>query len=186
VQAQSNPGGSQADLSSNGSEGAGIEVYRSIRAHELMLNQATSAYEHATVGPLIVINGGAAIAYLTLVGALSKSAQGLAVSAIYALAAVVLWGLGLVSAQFMVGFGLTEQRAWARRERLNRQRVEFHLLQTDAQLQQILIPHGVPDDHELAKLTAEAKRARARKSISRLVSLACFALGISFAAGSIV
>jgi hypothetical protein len=34
-----------------------------------MLNQATSAFEHAAIAPLILLNGGGAVAFMTLLGA---------------------------------------------------------------------------------------------------------------------
>ncbi len=180
-----------ADTASSGENQVAVDVYKSIRAHELMLNQATSAYEHATVAPLILVNGGAAIAYLTLVGALSKGAQGLAVSAGYVIAAVSMWGLGLVSAQLMVSHGLSEQRAWSRKERLNRRRVEFHLLRCDVDLQRILFPKNsseskLADLAEKVDLAEEAKNARRLKSIARSASLTCFAAGLALAAASVI
>ena len=46
-----------------------LEVYKAVRAHELMLDQATAAFEHAAIAPLLLINGGGAVAFLTLLGA---------------------------------------------------------------------------------------------------------------------
>ena len=45
-----------------------VEVYKALRAHELMLNQAASAFEHAVTTRLVTLNGGAAAAFLNLTG----------------------------------------------------------------------------------------------------------------------
>src|SRR3954469_19303145 len=96
-----------------------IEVYKAIRAHEIMLNQATSAFEHAAAAPLVLLNGGAAVAYLTLLGAISDPAKSkLRFAAAWAVAALMSWALGLIAAQLAVTFGLISQCAYAKAQRL--------------------------------------------------------------------
>jgi hypothetical protein len=48
-----------------------LAIYQAQRAHELELNKATAAFEHALVSPLFLLNGGAVVAFLTLLGAAS-------------------------------------------------------------------------------------------------------------------
>src|SRR5260370_31818513 len=47
-----------------------LEEYKALRAHELMLNERTSAFERAALQPLFLLNGGAGGAFLTLLGAI--------------------------------------------------------------------------------------------------------------------
>ena len=181
-----NPGsaGSQDESAHDSTSQAIIEIYKAMRAHELMLNQATSTYEHATVAPLILVNGGAAVAYLTLAGALSRNGGVLVLPASWAVTAVVCWGLGLILAQLMVGFGLKEQRSWARRERMNRQRVEWTLLNNFETLRVIVAPEDV-GPAKLAKEKGDAVRARGRKTTMRYMSMVAFTAGLVFAAISL-
>jgi hypothetical protein len=46
-----------------------LEEYKALRAHELMLNERTSEFERAALQPLFLLNGGAVVAFLTLLGA---------------------------------------------------------------------------------------------------------------------
>jgi hypothetical protein len=102
-----------------------IEVYKAIRAHELMLNQATSQFLHAAAAPLVLLNGGAAVAYLTLLGAVSDPQKSrLNLAAAWAVAALIAWALGLIAAQAAVTFGLNAQRAYAKAQHIKREGVE--------------------------------------------------------------
>ncbi len=47
-----------------------LEEYKALRAHELMLNERTSEFERAALQPLFLLNGGAVVAFLTLLGAI--------------------------------------------------------------------------------------------------------------------
>jgi hypothetical protein len=59
-----------------------------------MLNQATSKFEHAVVAPLLLLNGGGAVAYLTLLGAInSKQPSTLGVHTSWIAPALVMWAL---------------------------------------------------------------------------------------------
>ena len=46
-----------------------LERYKALRAHEHILTQATAALEHAALRPPFLLNGGALIAYVALMGA---------------------------------------------------------------------------------------------------------------------
>ena len=73
------------------------EVYIAVRAHELMLNEATAAQERTVVPPLLTLNGGAAVAFLTLLGALGEDAQ-FSVEVTLAAWAIGAWMVGLLLA----------------------------------------------------------------------------------------
>lgn len=73
------------------------EVYQAVRAHEVMLNEATSALERGVLMPLITLNGGAAAAFLTLLGALDKDAR-LVSQVDVAGQAILAWAAGLLLA----------------------------------------------------------------------------------------
>jgi hypothetical protein len=176
--------GSQGESTQGNVPAAGIEVYKAIRSHEIMLNQATSTYEHATVAPLILVNGGAAVAYLTLAGALSRNGSGLALPAVWAVTAIASWGFGLIFAQLMVGYGLKEQRSWARRERMNRQRYEWVLLENLQDLRAIVAPNDVAPE-KIKEEGVIAKQARKRKAAMRYASMAAFGAGLLLAAVSL-
>src|SRR2546422_6759237 len=75
-----------------------VEVYKAVRAHELMLNEAASAFEHAVIAPLVVLNGGAVVAFLTLVGAIKDPEPGLGPDGSWVAAATMIWAAGLVAA----------------------------------------------------------------------------------------
>ena len=55
-----------------GSDKYSVEIFNAVKEHELELNRATAAFEHAALRPGIILNGGAAVAFLTLLGALTK------------------------------------------------------------------------------------------------------------------
>lgn len=81
---------------------------RRLRAHEVMLNQAASAFEHAVTITLVTLNGGAAAAFLTLLGAISKN--GVPYQPWFAGFAVLAWSAGLVIASFAARYGLKNQQ----------------------------------------------------------------------------
>src|SRR3954447_16551084 len=50
----------------------GLEQYKLDRAHELELNKATAEYEHAWIRTITLLNGGAAVGFVTLISAIWK------------------------------------------------------------------------------------------------------------------
>ena len=74
-------------------------AYSAVREHELVLNEAAAAMERAVIPPLLTLNGGAAAAFLTLLGALGTESD-LRANIWWAGGAVVAWLAGLVSAAF--------------------------------------------------------------------------------------
>ena len=135
------------------------EVYKAVRAHELMLNEATSKFEHASLTPLVTLNGGAIVAFLTLLGADADIAWQRTVAGV----AIAVWGVGLLAATFAVHYAQDQQRAISKGHRLMRQQVEgvfFGKVVTD-----ITRPPPKPDKEASSFLPwrkAGQKRNRAR------------------------
>jgi hypothetical protein len=101
------------------------EAYKAVRAHELMLNQATAAFEHAVLAPLVLLNGGAIVAYLTLLGTLADNRPGLTVAQwLLSAAAVLGWAVGLRAAVTAARHGFLSQRNFSIAHRLRREELE--------------------------------------------------------------
>ena len=104
-----------------------IEIYKAVRAHEVMLNQAVSAFEHATYTRLAALNGGAAAAFITLLGTLLKPDGKQTVQPVnrtLAAIAVGLWLLGLLAASIATLCGFERQRTLNVGYRLKREEIE--------------------------------------------------------------
>lgn len=106
---------------------ADIEIYKAVRAHEVMLNQAVSAFEHAVYTRLAALNGGAAAAFVTLLGTQIKSDGSQLVSVGPAVVAVLSWIFGLLAASIAAVFGFRRQRAINHGYRLLREEAERKL-----------------------------------------------------------
>ncbi len=104
-----------------------IEIYKAVRAHEVMLNQAVSAFEHAVYTRLAALNGGAAAAFVTLLGTQLKSHDHQLINVGPAVVAVLAWLSGLLAASLAALFGFRRQRAINHSYRLMRQEVERNL-----------------------------------------------------------
>jgi len=100
-----------------------IEVYKAVRAHELELNRATAGFEHAVLTPLFLLNGGALVAFLTLLGAVSPEGP-ISIEISSARTASLLWAVGLLVAAMAAYCGYRAQQHLSRAERLRRQEVE--------------------------------------------------------------
>lgn len=100
------------------------DVYQAVRAHEVMLNEATSALERAVVAPLIALNGGAAVAFLALLGALNDDALLTANLGSAKAAAVWSWAAGLLPAGVALLCASKQQSAINKAHRLMREQVE--------------------------------------------------------------
>lgn len=104
-----------------------LEIYKAVRAHELTLNEAKAALERSTLAPLITLNGGAVVVFLTLLGALSGKASGLKPDYSIAAGAIVAWGLGLFFAAMAVAEAAKQQEGINKGYRLMREIVEARL-----------------------------------------------------------
>jgi len=146
-----------------------LEKYVGLRNHELELNRATAAFEHAALKPLTLLNGGATVAFLTLLGAVWK--EGNAPSIEWVGAAIGSWCLGLVLAAVATAFGYFSQRAFTRRVKRQRQAEESDACDTDL---------------EALEKEADVQRAEARKYQTHAfaagsASLSFFVVGVGLA-----
>lgn len=103
-------------------------AYEAVRAHERMLNEAASRFEHARLAPLIALNGGAVVAYLTLLGALMSKDSGSHPSLWLSALAVGAWVLGLVAAALATAAATGQQQAISAAHRLLREELEAALI----------------------------------------------------------
>ena len=166
-----------------------LEVYKAVRAHELMLNQATAAFEHAAIAPLLLINGGGAVAFLTLLGATTDPTKSqVSISTGWAVGATIAWSAGLIAAALATTFGLGAQRGYSRAHRLHREVVEQALLGS-APLAKAVAPAGYAAavwDHRREAETEAAKRLSQRYRNARWASIGCFIAGAACAALSVL
>lgn len=88
-----------------------IERYKAMQAYCLELVRATNAFEHAAVKPPFLLNGGALVVVLALLGAIWKDTGNFAEKnlLVYALAC---WGVGLFFAAIAVALGYQSQFAF--------------------------------------------------------------------------
>lgn len=99
------------------------EVYKAIRAHELMLNEAAAAQERSVIPPLLTLNGGAAAAFLTLLGAVNDNAS-FTIDVTLARWAVAAWVAGLLLAASAAWAAASRQASVNKAFRLMREEVE--------------------------------------------------------------
>jgi hypothetical protein len=170
-----------------------MKIYDAVRAHELELNRAAIQFEHAILSPLFLLNGGAAVAFLTLVGAASGTESSLEIDATVAGLACALWAIGLGAAALATYLGFQSQRRYTRVERLRRQAVERVILASDQELVETVAPDSAryKDDAARSPWTMEAERAagwRLQKAfhVAAAVSLIIFSAGVVFAAVSVL
>lgn len=88
-----------------------IERYKAMQAYCLELVRATNAFEHAATKPPFILNGGALVVVLALLGAIWKETGKFAEKnlLIYAL---VCWGVGLFLAAIAVALAYQSQFAF--------------------------------------------------------------------------
>ena len=88
-----------------------------------MLNQAAAAQERSVIPPLLALNGGAAAAFLTLLGAV-KTMPRSSVNVTVARWAVVAWVVGLLLAASAAWAAASRQHSLNKAFRLMREQVE--------------------------------------------------------------
>jgi hypothetical protein len=141
-----------------------VERYKALRQHELELNKATAAFEHASLQPLTYLNGGALAAFMALIGAIWKDAQSsLVISNVKW--ALIAWSAGLISAAFSTGMAYRSQRYFSIGARLEREAFE-----------DIAARQAKLEDAESQR--QEAKRDQNRAVGFGLISLFLFILGV--------
>ncbi|KQO98482.1 hypothetical protein [Leifsonia sp. Leaf264] len=166
-----------------GADPAELAVYQGQRAHELELNRATSAFEHALLSPLFILNGGGAVAFLTLLGATSSKDSSLQISPSSAAWAVGLWATGLFVAAVGVLFAYLSQRSLSRAVRHRRSLIEHAMLAPDSRLHPVLLEVGAVD---LTQLMKRGRRQQLEWLTSVAVSLALFVAGAAAAAVAVI
>lgn len=137
-----------------------IEVYKAVRAHEVMLNQAASAFEHAVIARLVALNGGAAAAFLTLLGALSKSSGPRSYQPWFAGGAVVVWSVGLLIASLAARYGFKRQQKLNEAFRIMREEIETKVSPELAQIVKVL-PERASDGDKSADDRRQSRRKEA-------------------------
>jgi hypothetical protein len=100
-----------------------LEWYKLHRAHELELNKATLAYELELAKLLVLLNGAAAGAFLTLTGAIWK--EGTHPAFDWIAVAIALWLFGLLAAAIATDVAYRAQSEFTRAYRLRRQGEEL-------------------------------------------------------------
>lgn len=99
-------------------------LYKAVRVHEIELNRATAAFEHAVITPLTLLNGGAAAAWLAFLGNRSEVDES-------AIIPPLAWAFGLILAVFAANLGWRRQRAYSQAERWRRESLEMLWLGSD-------------------------------------------------------
>ena len=121
-----------------------MTAYEAIRAHELMLNEAVSRFEHARLAPLIALNGGAMVAFLTLLGALLGNDSGRRPDLWLSVFAAGAWVVGLVAAALAITSAASRQAAISAAHRLLREGLEDALSEHVAKLLRGPVPTVQP------------------------------------------
>jgi hypothetical protein len=152
------------------------EVYKAIRAHELMLNEAAAAQERSVIPPLLTLNGGAAAAFLTLLGAVKGNAS-FTVDVTRGQVAVGLWVVGLLLAVSAAWAAASRQASLNQAFRLMREQVEGTLF---PELADVVAPGGCePKEGN----DARTKARNAAKHWARVYRFSWMASAVLFAVG---
>ena len=104
-----------------------LEWYKLQREHELELNKATLAYELELAKLFVLLNGGAAGAFLTLIGAVWKEQRHPSLG--WVCVAIVAWLIGLVVAAFAIRRAYEIQRDYSTAYRYRRQLEELRRIE---------------------------------------------------------
>jgi hypothetical protein len=166
------------------------EAYEAVRAHELMLNEATSALERGRLTPLLTLNGGAIVAFLTLLGALSRQGARTDVELVAAGIAIGLWAIGLFMAAVAAWLATRHQAEVNRGHRVMRERVEAEVV--DQPVPKIIKPPDDPDrKRRFLRCIRERKAVDPRRDAGRraarygkLLTAAWFVSTVLFLAGA--
>jgi hypothetical protein len=104
-----------------------LEWYKLHRAHELELNKATLAYELELAKLLVLLNGGAAGAFLTMTGAIWK--EGTHPAFAWVAGAIAAWLFGLLAAAIATDRAYKAQREYTKAYRFRRQGEELRQIE---------------------------------------------------------
>jgi hypothetical protein len=100
-----------------------LEWYKLTREPELELNKATLAYELELARLVVLLNGAAAGAFLTLTGAIWK--EGARPAFVWVAGAIISWLIGLLAAAIATDRAYRAQREFTRAFRFRRQGEEL-------------------------------------------------------------
>jgi hypothetical protein len=145
------------------------DVYRERYEHERQLGAHTAAFEHASLRPAILLNGGAVVAFLTLIGAVWK--VGGLPDLQLAGRALLAWSAGLIAGSLATGFGYGSQRAFQRMIRFQRERIERRL-----------VPGLHLEQRDQSEEGREGKRGKRFQRMGEALVLVSF---VAFLAGSL-
>jgi hypothetical protein len=155
-----------------------LEWYKLHRAHELELNKATLAYELELAKLFIALNGVAAGAFLTLLGAIWKDGPHPAFWAVAG--AITCWMLGLFAAAYTTTEAYEVQRNYTRAYRLRRHGEELRRIRGAGQ---VLPGHlGIEASGDYANAANDARKAAEERQTS-LTDLRLWAVGLFMAGG---
>ncbi|MEL6482840.1 MAG: hypothetical protein AAFU72_02760 [Pseudomonadota bacterium] len=153
------------------------------RELELELNRGAAAYEQEVLRTLVLLNGGAAAAFLGLYGALAETGAASPPSLFPTVLALACWGGGLLAAGTASVLGLWAQQRFAQARRLKRQALErlfrFGSEQKRAEERAALEGRGE------VKFT-DAKAALERSKRLAYAALFAFALGLAAASYAVI
>ncbi|MEM7498329.1 MAG: hypothetical protein AAF371_10105 [Pseudomonadota bacterium] len=153
------------------------------RELELELNRGAAAYEQEVLRTLVLLNGGAAAAFLGLYGALAETGAAAPPALVPTLMALVAWGGGLLAAGTASVQGLWAQQRFAQARRLKRQALER------------LFRYGCEDrraterahlEQRGERVFTDAKHALERSKRLAYGALIAFALGLAAASFAVI
>jgi hypothetical protein len=161
-----------------------LEFYKAHRAHEVALNNATSAYEQSALRLILVINAAAIPVFLGLIQSADKAL--IAYDFGRARVAIYSWALGAASAFVATVFGYLSQREFTQAFRCRRQAIEARRVGGAA----LTATYGVKETTEKLSADADRYRVRARRLqygvyVFGLLAVLCSAYGFISAVGSI-
>ncbi|MEM8759265.1 MAG: hypothetical protein AAGE83_02940 [Pseudomonadota bacterium] len=153
------------------------------RELELELNRGAAAYEQEVLRTLVLLNGGAAAAFLGLYGALAETGAASPPALMPTVLALVAWGGGLLAAGTASVLGLWAQQRFAQARRLKRQALE-RLFRFGSEQRRA-------EERTALELRGEAKFTGAKASLERSKRLAyaalfAFALGLAAASYAVI
>jgi hypothetical protein len=146
-----------------------LTAYKAVRTHELMLNEAVARFEHARLTPLIALNGGALIAFLTLIGALLGKNSGGHPNLWLSGFASGAWVVGLVAAELAITWSGIAQKRISASHRLGREGLEDELMGDDRLAMLLRGPVPETDGSRTVEDWPEEKAARVeeRKNVRK-------------------
>lgn len=162
---------------------AELAVYDAQRQHELELNRVSAGLELAFVSPTLLLNGAAAVAFLTLLGAASASDSRIQLDLGAARLAIAIWCLGLLVAALAVGAAHQSQRQFTRAVRARRILYEGALLNGKSALANVRPMPSEKEDPD--RLRASGLSWQKAWQVLSIADLLVFGIGVLLATRSI-